>query len=307
MFDGKLYPGFGDYGANTGPLDVVPLDLTTQTFSGVEVTLQAEETFRMRILDGVLHVPYLDPQGTNADPENGQLAVTAGGGVWNIVTTVTGLTHAFDVAKTVDGLWLFGSDETTDNATVWRSADDGATWVKSLEIAPDGGAASGETRFYAAAQIGDDLTGYYHSGTVDRAYHWNGSTWVEVDSPGTIYGVPAVFDYNGTPFAVGISTGAELAVSGQSGPTVLTTLADAAEQAAIQASLPPTAIYDAYTAGGVLWLLASDFSVWRGDTAGVWTRYGPLDDGTIRCLAVANGYLYFGTTDSRILRTPIPS
>jgi hypothetical protein len=270
--------------------------------------LETEETYRLRVLDGALYVPYLDPRGTNANPENGQLAIN--NGTWDVVTTAEGLTHGFDVAKTSDGLWLFGADETTDKATVWRSQDDGATWVKSLEVDSDPDAVAESTRFYAALLLGDDLTCYYHSGAdADRAFHWNGTGWDEVDTAGPIYGVPAVHELNGTLFGVGISNGVQTGAAAEAAMTALLTPDDTAQQPTVQASLPSIAVFDAYAAGGYLWLLSNEWHVWRGDTTGGWTDLGPLDDTTIRSLAAdtTNGYLYFGTTDSRILRTPIPS
>jgi hypothetical protein len=316
IFDGKLYDACGDYGANTGPIDVVSLDLATQEFGSNEATLHTEETFTMRVLDGALHVPYCDPQGSNDDPSQGQLAVTSGGGSWGVVTSCTGVTHAFDVAKTADGLFLFGSNETGDQAVIWRSTDDGATWTESLTVDAPEGATPLFARFYAAAQIGDDLTAFYHDDTVDAAYHWNGSTWDETATPArSVCGTPAAFTHDGTPFVLGLATAVDTGQSSPSTPTAIVTPSDAAQQATIQATLPDD-VKDAAATDSYLYALcvlpvddAYLITVHRGDTAGSWSVLGALDDNTACCIAVDpdGGYLYFGTTDSRIIRTPIPS
>lgn len=284
------------------------LDIDTQILGSSELSATVEQTWTMRALDGALHVPYLDPQSTNANPENGQLATSPGGGTWNVIATCSGVTHAFDVAKTSAGLFLFGANETDDQAVIWRSQDDGATWTVSLTVDAPDGAPPLAARFYAAAQFGDTIVALFHDDTTDRAFQWDGAAWAEVDSPGKITDVPCTFTLNGTAFGIGIVTSKDLAyVQAPTAPVVVVQEADAVHVATIAASLPNVAIYDAATDGTNLYLLDETGPVWRGETTGTWTDVLTVDDPTVRSIAVADGFLYFGTTDSRILRTPIPT
>jgi hypothetical protein len=326
IFDGHLYPGYGDANLNLGPTDVVSVDLATQTLSAAEATLLTESLWTFRIIDGQLYAPYIDPRDTNEHPDRGQYAVASAPGDWTVVTTVVGVTHAFDIAETVDGLWLFGSDETqfqqppAPAAIIYRSTDGGATWTESLNVPGDDFA-----RFYAVAQFGDDLIAYFNDneGIVNEnhVYLWSagGTEWVEITpqpQQPTVSETVGPFTFNGTPFHLGIGRGKDFGVplsNSVHGTAqklhVLVHPDDAGQHDAILATIPTNGVYDATLAGGFCWTLGDDATVLRGDTAGNWTAVCTLTDPTVRSIAVDpdGGYLYFGTTDSRILRTPIPA
>lgn len=254
----------------------------------------------------------MDPRDTNEHPDRGQYAYATAAGDWTVVTTVVGLTHAFDIAETIDGLWLFGSDETqfqfppAPAAIIYRSVDNGATWTESLNV-PGSDAA----RFYAAAQFGDTLIAYLDDDPTEAAYRWDaGSTeWTQIATPPQITDTPASFTLNGTPFCIGFQTAKNAAFVTPNLITLITLDEDSGQRTAITESLPSNALRDATVAGGYLWLLTVGRDVLRGDTAGNWTAILTLDDDTVRSIAVDadGGFLYFGTTDSRILRTPIPA
>jgi hypothetical protein len=125
LYDGKLYSGYGDYGANTGPIVLNPLDPETNTFLGPEATLRTEAVEALRVLDGRLYAPYTDPMGLG--PGTPDYAVDG--------VPVNGFdsAHVFDMTATPGNLWAAGSGP-PDDGIVWRSTDNGATWQESLRV-----------------------------------------------------------------------------------------------------------------------------------------------------------------------------
>jgi hypothetical protein len=323
VFDGRLYIAYGDYTANTGPIKVSGLNLATQLGSGLETTLHTEETWTMRVIDGVLFVPYMDPQGTNADPSQGQYATRPSAGSWTAHTNVPDATHVFDIAKTADGLWLFGSIEgVAQEATIWRSTDDGATWTKALQTGDN----SGFSRFYAVWQTVDTMLAFLSS-TTDAVWRWNsGDTeWADVTADFDIPVLPTegfAFAYQDgptlVPYFVGQLQRKEAGVVGAWAAMPVLLPEDTAHEAAVLEALPDsnTTYLDACTDPGTgdQYLLAGGLSapgVWRSVIHGAFEMVIDLDDpanANVRCMTVGgDGYLYFGTSDSRILRTPIPA
>ena len=304
-FDGHLYPSFGDYDANTGPIDVVSLNLATQVVGSGEVTLHTEQTWTMRVIDGALIVPFLDPQGS-FDTSQGQYATAASVGSWSVTIDVTPAPeHVFDVAKTVDGLFLFGASGGT-NGTIWRSTDDGATWAAALTIA-----GSEFARFYAVAQFDEVLLAFYDDATGSpRAYQWTANAWSEITSPGLVTETIGPFTYQGTEFYLGLPDTKNVGTIEPNLPVVIVGPDDGEQLAAITGSFPADQmLYDGTEAEGSFYLLTAAGDVLVGDDLGQWSTLLTLTDDTVRSIAVDpdGGYLYFGTTDSRILRTPIPT
>lgn len=299
IFDGRLYPAYGDYGSNTGPIDVVSLDLDTQTLGASELIAATEETWTQRVIAGRLFLPYMDPRGAD------QLAVAATAGSWTVIDTIDPMPdHLFGVAETSDGLWLHGALGTA--AVIWRSTDDGATWTTALTVA------GGElARFYACAQFGDDLIALYYDGSTALAYRWASgeSAWSEITSPGQMTDALCAFTHDGTAFWLGAGTGKDVGLVNTNTPVVLVQPADSGMAGAIAASLPNAEIYDACTDGTWLYLLGADGQVWRGDNAGSWSSLLTLDDSSCRSIAVdpVGGVLYFGDTAGNIKSTPIPA
>lgn len=136
--------GYGDYDANTGPIDIIAV-----SEEGVVTTLLAafdtEQTASMRRLGEWVYIPAVDPK-TNT---SARLA-TNQGGMWHTIVAqppdVGVAVHLFDV--TLDpssGDLLACGSRGPDVAFVWRSTDMGATWTEDLAHVADGG---GFNRFY---------------------------------------------------------------------------------------------------------------------------------------------------------------
>ncbi|HVM07294.1 MAG TPA: hypothetical protein VM345_02435 [Acidimicrobiales bacterium] len=166
-WQGKVYAGYGDWGANTGPITVSSTPANGTGFTA-EFVLDTEAVEVMRPINGHLVVPHTDPRSGASD--------FALGTPWTESAGV-GATHVFDAATLMgDDLWLVGSRG--PQAVAWRSADGGATWSVALAVDPsDPGSFA---RFHFAAVVGGKLfvqawTG--SAGNEGRSYVFDGSSW----------------------------------------------------------------------------------------------------------------------------------
>ncbi len=143
-WNGKLYSGFGDYGANTGPIAVTPFD-GTRFASAPELSADTEAIYTFRVIDGKLYAPSIDTRVGSDYAVGTDIGRFAS---WSN-PTVVGSTHAFDIVSlTGSDLWLVGSQG--PDAAVWRSLDGGASWEKVLAVGPVSGIAGDFARFYGA-------------------------------------------------------------------------------------------------------------------------------------------------------------
>src|SRR5262249_4211822 len=96
---GQLYTGYGDFGANTGPIPVTSWDPATETFRAHWVS-QTEAIYNYRPIGGLLYAPAIDSRVPPAD--------FAVGEPWEDRVPV-GTWHAFDMATlTGADLWIVG-------------------------------------------------------------------------------------------------------------------------------------------------------------------------------------------------------
>lgn len=306
--DGKLYLSYGDYGANTGPIDVIVVDPADDTISS-EATLNTEATWLYREFDGVKFVAYLDPQGGEGNPENGQFAYNDSSG-WVVLTNVSPYpVHVDDLYVTAEGWWLFGSsnepDPPTGGATVWLSTDEGATWEVSLAPRPD---TTGQARFVAACVLDGDLHAVLDRGFAvggRHIYRRTAGTWVEVEpfSAGVSDLVP--FTIGGIEFALVVTIGKQYSLSAAGLVAVLTTAADAGHRESLRHMLPATA-FCASVVGGFLYVLDSHSTLWRVDSSGHRTPLMTLEVALVSCFAIVGSTVYFGTQDSKIYKAALP-
>lgn len=135
-FNGKLYAGFGDYNSNTGPIGIRPFNPANNTFGSKLLTDQTEAVYQFREIGGKLYAPDIDPKA--GESSGGYALGTANGSTetWTHKAPVTAV-HMYDVASYGGSLWMSGAQG--NNATVWRSTDNGATWSLSLNVLPSGG------------------------------------------------------------------------------------------------------------------------------------------------------------------------
>lgn len=121
---GRVYVGFGDWRANTGPIAVTSWDLDKGEWTW-HFNAATEAIERYRVLTTSIVVPFADPKGA-ADYAQGPewRAARAGEGLREVFY------HVFDAAETPAGLFLIGTRRNVGEALVrhW----DGTSWEDSL-------------------------------------------------------------------------------------------------------------------------------------------------------------------------------
>ncbi len=187
-FNGKIYAGYGDYNANTGPIALTPLDPATGTFTSTpEYMADTEMVSIFRTINGRVYIPSIDPR-VSSDYTMGE--IVGGKTVWT--SHKVGMVHVFDIV-TLSGtdLWMIGSAtaaDGTDHGQVWYSGDGGANWSLSLDTPPQT-AGNNVLRFTFAAPLGGKLyvQGYEYStsatsmsGQVDYSWVFDGARWSKV-------------------------------------------------------------------------------------------------------------------------------
>lgn len=144
LSDGSVLLTYGDYDANTGPMDVLTVSPTGDVTTLLD-DLPTERIDRYRVLGDAVWSVSIDP----TDDAVG-FAVTNLGGTWHTIPVgVAGLpvaVHLYDIAQDSGGdLLVCGARDLSDaeggadynggnsgTAFVWRSTDDGATWAEDL-------------------------------------------------------------------------------------------------------------------------------------------------------------------------------
>lgn len=311
LHERRLYLPHGDYGANTGPTHVLSLNLDDLAAPVLdELTCHTEEIYNYATLnDGRLAVPYIDPQGYG-DPTQGVAALRGSEGAWTVITTITDHEpiHVTAITRRTDGtLVICGSSQEfpSGESAAWLSTDDGATWTKEA-------ISTGPTEFeraYAVTEIdgvlhawvsngGQASAGEYERNDLDGTWAKTSALSIQELHPATTLGVEYFWSHE-----IGPSTGmAEPATIAPYPPALPSPLAEAV------ADWPRLAVCLTVDTDGTVWWLGASHDLHRGGTDGVHTALGVLDDPTIASLAVdvTGGFLYFGTTDSRVLSLPIP-
>lgn len=207
LYKGVVHVGYGDWGANTGPMDVVGYDALTAEPVTFLTGVTTEAFDRVREIDGALYMPWVDPLG--GDHTGG--FTTNEGGEWHNVI-VGPMIHTFDVIKWNGDLYTCGSamhdasdpNDPLGKGIVYRR--EGTTWVTAHE----GIERAGLTRFYkfwVDAQgrlcVEEEVT--YSTWRTWRTY--DGVTWTPDPVGSMVFGVTANVDKGrwaevsgGTPF-----------------------------------------------------------------------------------------------------------
>lgn len=281
VHDGKVWAGYGDYGANTGPITLAAYDPTSGGDFVAATTVDTEAIYNLRSVGETLVAPATDPR-RNAD--------FALGDPWREDRPL-GATHVFDTTTlTGTDLWMVGSQGT--DAVAWRSLDGGQTWTESLRQSPTSGAANDFLRFYFAAPL--DGTLYvqavsYSTGASASSKMFNGSRWS--DGP-SLLGQGGV-GWKPQPFAGGLvygNTG-----QGQAGAIYFF---DGRSVTTVGVG------WDVEVKDGTAFILGVDGNVLASIDSTTWSLVG-IGDPSARSIAIDGHTAYFGTSNSRLLTAPL--
>ena len=185
VHDDKVFIGYGDYGADTGPIHVRYFDPQVQSLSPSLITSKTESIARFATVGDNLFALTTDP--LLREP-GGYVSLPGGSNEWVEENGLSGL-HFFDMTSFNDDsqrLLLAGSGGPSDfsESFVYESLDGGATWQESLVLnSPEPKGENDFTRFYG---IGS-LNGKAYVQQVSFAPFWealpvsiyDGETWTE--------------------------------------------------------------------------------------------------------------------------------
>jgi hypothetical protein len=169
-FNGKIYAGYGDYWANSGPIAITPFDPATNSFAATpELNSATEMIASYRSWNNQLFAPSVDPGGSlNSILSVGNVSGSSVG--WRQFSSLTpaplnapAMEHVFD-SNTLTGsdIWLAGS--TGNDAVLYRSTDGGVTWAEMLRKA---GSSTYYHRFYSIGVLNGKL--YVQAMTVNQS------------------------------------------------------------------------------------------------------------------------------------------
>ena len=178
-YRGRIYIGMGDYDVNTGPIDVVSYDPSTNKFITDYKDAPAEATEYVRNVNGYLFVTMTDPRGWEGPAFVG---LKPGSNNWITAATIPTTAHYFDITMFGGRIYIATGDWTTQKAPplvpssessrVYSSGDNGSTWTVDL-AAPHG-------RFY---DIGADSTTIFVNAIYDSYVKKDGK-WQKVTTSG---------------------------------------------------------------------------------------------------------------------------
>lgn len=296
IVDNQVFMGYGDYDANTGPIQINPFDIASNSFEGSILTVPTEEINTWRLIGGKLYAPMID-SSTGINTSIGY-AVRDESGAWSNNTNVVGV-HIFDIA-TLDGddLWIVGSsnDQVTGlerGATAFRSTDGGQTWSIAMtdQTSPYDNY-TGFERYYWVAELGGQI--YMKAlGAASEVplRSFDGTTWQE----------------GSTNAACNANEAHRVAVfAGSIVCAPQGTLLTAFDGDSIRSINPPISIgvvHDFYVDDGLLYILGEDTIVRTADLVS-WERVSATPAASAS-IAIHDDYIYIGTSDSNLVRSGI--
>lgn len=297
VHNGELYVGYGDYAANTGPINVEALNLTDNTFTD-KLSIPTETINLWREINGHLYAPNIDPR---IDWNKNVGYATDESGTWEN-KNVTPFVHVYDIASTNgQDLWLAGSSVTGENetsATIKRSTDGGQTWTTERTQKSNTPTADEVDRYYWLASAGGKL--YAQPDITPKPAIievWDNGTWRTIPSgtngaPDPLRDARTVASYKDKVY-LGSPQGTKVIDS-------------ATNTISIPAGSPPAT--DFYVDNDHLYALGSDTAVYATTDGETWKRY-PLQQASgvpnpgYQTLAVTGNTVYLGTFTTPIIYT----
>jgi hypothetical protein len=281
-WEGRIYAGYGDIYANTGPIAITPYDPRTASFVPEWVS-DTEAVHTYRPIGSELWVPATDPR-FNAD--------VAIGRPWRDELPIHG-SHVYDAATlTGTDRWLVGSRNY--DAMAWRSAGPGAPWEESLRVPAVDDRKRDFARFYFAGVLDGRLyvqSCDYHRGRRPTSKVWDGA-WS--DGPSLL---PAASDLGWHPV---VFAGRMVYLTTQSifdGGSRLLSFDGR------QASLVSSENVWSFTVDrGRLFTLGMKGEVRRTSDLVSWTTVATAPEGC-RSLAVLDGAIYLGASEAGLYRS----
>lgn len=187
VYDGYLYVGCGDYSANTGPVKVYSLDLSTQKWQVSEEALEDEQIKRFLVLDGALCIPGTDPKG---DWETGNY-YSLHHDTWQTNRVLPSGIHCFD-GVVFEGKTFFGLGVNSGSYPVVVSTEDGFAPVSFVRDGEAVDTSSSEyVRVYNLSVFDGALYAFLTLGNIDDiaydVYRYDGETFQYFSTPPEVF------------------------------------------------------------------------------------------------------------------------
>lgn len=287
---GKLYAGYGDYGANTGPISIMAFDPVTRIFTE-EWIANTEAVFNYRVIRGKVYAPAIDRRLYS---EPGDYTILDTTGIWSNQNCGS-TTHAYDVVSlTNKDIWIVGSQDV--NAAAFRSTDDGKTWKTALRDTAISGKSGDFSRFYFAGVLDGKLyvqARDYYGSLHPTSKVFDGNQWS--DGPDLFPGSRGSLGCRPDNFA-----GKLLYRTWQMGQSSRLFVFDGSSAKWLDSMW----VFDVAIDSGYCYALVDSgygtITVKRTNDLRTWTRLVRVPVGS-KSLAVLNGKIYIGTNDSRLL------
>lgn len=275
---GRLYLGYGDYGANTGPIDIATVDLTTGA-TGVQGTAPTEAIHAYRTFGGNLIAPWTDPKGCGTcTPVNGGYTTDTGVDVHTFQAE-----HLYDYTELGTSRFLVGSRAYVGGAAVWQS-DNGGPWREVLVENTGAPSASNYDRYYWALTL-DGKVYVQAEHTNFKMRVWDGRRWAT--SRANIDGITAASDievFKGRAYFQGSTFNGK----------------------AVNASGLGITPIDFYNAGEWLYAVNMAGDLRRTTGNGTWQDMGRVTvPASVRSVAVSGGHVYVGTATGLVYRVTL--
>ncbi len=284
--DNKLYIGYGDTSANTGPIRVTAYDPATNSFTNEHVSA-TEAIWTYRPINSVLFAPSDDPQSDFSTDYTT-------GAPWNSVSSIR-MTHNFDMAQLGTTLFAVGSRDV--NAIVAKSTDGGASWSTVMTEAPISGDIA---RYYFAAVFNNKLYvqayAYYNnkphanSKVFDGANWSNGPNMLPLGGHGwhpKVHGTKLLYQTHLPNNMLGTSGNDKSRLMVFDGTAATSPLS--------------SQIYDFAINGNYVYVLGVDGNIRRSVDLQNWTTIGSAPANS-RSMAFLGTTMYVGTTDSKLYK-----
>jgi hypothetical protein len=189
-FHGRVYFGYGDLNANTGPIDVASYDPVTKSWA-VHLTIQTESVERFVVVGDQLLAPYGDAHGDQSKIED--YAIGTANHQWS-AHEVANTFHMMDATERVPGeIYLAGSSYIEPShqpgSFIWRSIGGGPfTQIFPGDVAagyvePAGGPFQSVVSFHGAV----------YAAAANSIWTWDGAQWTHARAPGDLDD-PLLFD-----------------------------------------------------------------------------------------------------------------
>jgi hypothetical protein len=283
----RLYLGYGDYTANTGPTDIAWV--TTSGVTGSDLTVPTEEINTYRAFRGHLFAPWIDPTGCGTcTPSNGGYSTSDANAWHNVHVAPAG--HVYDYTELGTSRFLAGAIA-YGGAGVWQS-DNGGPWRLVLSEESAGGATGWERfywiitlngKVYAQARHNGGTTAAPSSDTF-RMKVWDGARWksTRANVPG-ISEAHQIEVFKGRAyFRTGVFTGTRT----------------------VSHNAPVSFPRDWFATDDWLYVLGSDGRVARTSNGTQWESLGTVNTNA-RSIAVVGSTVYIGTNNATVYRSTL--